>query len=240
MRIPLLFALFTLPFMPSLAGQTTQEMAFLTLINEYRAASPQCWDGRDLRDWPKGAQRTLSYSASLSTSAYQHNVAMIASDCTDHTCPGEPSLAERVTLAGYPAGWNYLSENIAGGFETAQDVMGAWQQSTGHNRTMLHCRSRAIGISTVFAPDSLAWWYWTTDFGDLLEPDGGAPAPPSKPAGTVFQALDTNGNHRIDDEEMDAAIDLWVTGTPAPGHDRPITDEEMTQLTLLWISGQRI
>ena len=240
MRILLLFALFTLPFMPSLVGQTTQETAFLTLINEYRAASPQCWDGQSLRDWPKDAQRTLSYSASLSTSAYQHNVTMIASDCTDHTCPGEPSLAERVTLAGYPAGWDYLSENIAGGFETAQDVMGAWQQSTGHNRTMLHCRSRAIGISTVFEPTSLAWWYWTTDFGDLVERAQSAPPPPARPAGNLLQALDTNGDHRIDDDEMDAAVNYWVTGAPPPGFDRPITDDEIAQLTLFWITGQRI
>lgn len=240
MRVFLLFTLFTLLFLPSLAGQTTQEAAFLTLINDYRSMSAQCWDGRGMRDWPTDAQRALILSASLSRSAYQHNLAMIASDCTDHTCPGERSLAERVTIAGYPAGWDYLSENIAGGFEAARDVMGAWQQSTGHNRTMLHCRSRAIGISTVFEPASLAWWYWTTDFGDVVEKADDPPALPARPAQSLLQALDTNSDGRIGDDEMEAAVDYWVTGAPPPGFDRPITDDEIAQLTLFWITGQRI
>lgn len=217
-------------------AQESEELIFLQTINEHRAVSESCWDGRQMIAWPSGSRQTLSLSAALSKAAASHNAAMAASNCTEHTCPGESSLPVRVALAGYPKRWDFLSENIAGGFETAAEVFSVWKTSTGHNKNMLSCRARAIGIARTFAPDSAFWWFWTTDFGDLV--DEALPPPQNT---TLAQALDGNGNHLIDDDEIALAITYWVTGNalPAP-NGTSIDDQAILTLITLWITGETL
>lgn len=65
---------------------------------------------------------------------------------------------------------------------------------------------------------------------------GGIPVEPLVP---VEQALDANHNGKMDTEELLKAIEYWSTQNEVPGTGgQTISDEEMRELVLLWISGQ--
>lgn len=217
-------------------AQTQEAQAFLSAINAHRLASPVCWDGRKLRAWPQnGGARELSLSPTLSQAASNHNVAMATQGCSDHTCAGELPLPQRAIAAGYPPRWDFLSENIAGGFETATDVLAAWQRSPGHNKNMLSCAARVVGVARLYDPNTPVWWYWTTDFGDVI--DAVTPTPTRRPLG---EALDLNQDHVLGDDEVLTAIAYWVQGTPVPGSNALIDDEDILNLITLWVTGTRL
>lgn len=225
-------------------AQNSAELEFLAIINEYRSLSEACWSGRDLIPWPQGSSKRLALSPALSLAAKHHNYAMIQTNCTLHTCPGELPLRQRVVQAGYPPNFGFLSENIAGGFETAVEVFDVWRQSTGHHLNMLNCWSHAIGISMVYEPNSMAWWYWTTDFSDII--DSGTPAPDPAPAPkkqetqSLVQVLDKNDNEIIGDKEIMTAIAYWVSGKNVPGAGKPVSDKAIDTLIHLWVVGDPI
>lgn len=198
---------------PAQAQHDTAESSFLSLINDHRADSDMCWTGQRWRSWPSDATRSLTRSATLDEAAEDHNVAMIEGDCFAHRCDGEADLPERAETAGYPADWRHLSENIAGGFERAQTVLNAWRNSEGHNRNMLDCRMRAIGIARTDASQSPYRWYWTTDFGDVV--DSGRQGNASSGGNEVLATLkeyDANGNDRIDQPEFNRIVRAWNEG----------------------------
>lgn len=199
---------------PIQAQGTSEESTFLSLINDYRADSDRCWTGERWRSWPSDAARSLTRSTTLDQAAEDHNVAMIEKDCFSHQCAGEPDLPERVETAGYPADWRYLSENIAGGFETAQAVMDGWRNSESHNRTMLDCRTRAIGIARTNASQTPYRWYWTSDFGDVVDSNdqSSGSSNPTDPVLAKLQAYDANRNDRIDRPEFNEIVVDWNAG----------------------------
>ena len=146
------------------------EAEFLDLINEYRAESDQCWNGAVWRAWAGHELRGLAESYSLSVASENHNLTMIDTACVEHQCPGEAPLPERVTDAGYD-NWSKLRENIGAGegLEEAQDIVRGWRNSEPHNRAMLSCHMVSIGIARNYSSNSEYGWYWTTDFGDVLD-----------------------------------------------------------------------
>ncbi len=61
------------------------------------------------------------------------------------------------------------------------------------------------------------------------------------PALTIEQALDTNGNGYLDDEEILQAIEYWINGMPVPGTGGEIiTDAKILELIALWINHEPI
>lgn len=198
---------------PVEAQQRTPEATFLSLINDYRADSDRCWTGDRWRSWPSDATRTLARSPTLDDAASAHNATMAETDCLAHRCEGEADLPERIEAAGYPTTWTYLSENVAGGFESAQAVSEAWRTSDSHNRTMLDCRVRAIGIARTEAPQSDYRWFWTTDFGDVVDAEqreGSSSSP--DPVLATLADYDVNDNDRIDRPEFDEIVSDWNAG----------------------------
>jgi len=198
---------------PVQAQQSTPEATFLSLINDYRADSDQCWTGERWRSWRNDATRSLTRSLTLDDAANAHNSTMAEAGCLAHRCEDEADLPERVEAAGYPSTWSYLSENIAGGFETAQAVMEAWRNSDSHNRTMLDCRVRAVGIARTEAPQSDYHWFWTTDFGDVVDAEQRADS--STDPDSVLATLkdyDVNDNDRIDQPEFNDIVSAWNAG----------------------------
>jgi len=188
-----------------------EEQAFLAQINAYREGSPLGWDGAfgGWVPWPAGSSRTLRLSTALTRAAEAHTLTMIRQGCFEHRCPGEPDLRRRVAQAGYPSSWRFLAENLVAGAETAREAFQAWRGSEGHNRNMLACQARAIGIARSYGPGTPYGWYWTTDFGDVVE----ASILPPASSGNPIETFDTNGNDRIDDPEFFALIDAWVRGS---------------------------
>ena len=153
----------------------SEEVAFLALINEYRAAS---------------GLRPLSISASLSSAAAYHSVDMAANGYLAHTLLDGTTVEQNMANFGYEGGTH--GENIAAGTESAAEAMQTWQGSAEHNANMLNASFGAIGIGRAYDPNSQYGWYWTTIFGDVSDGPGwlcGEAPPPSKTL-SLFQSVD--------------------------------------------------
>jgi uncharacterized protein YkwD/uncharacterized protein YraI len=152
-----------------------EEVGFLALINDYRAAS---------------GLRPLSLSSSLSSAAAYHSVDMAAKGYLAHTLLDGTTVVQNMANFGYEGGTH--GENIAAGTQTAAEAMQTWQGSAEHNTNMLNASFGAIGIGRAYDPNSQYGWYWTTIFGDVSDGPGwlcGQAAPPSKSV-SLFQSVD--------------------------------------------------
>ncbi|NWJ45428.1 MAG: CAP domain-containing protein [Chloroflexi bacterium] len=128
-------------------GLDTEEQAFLGTINQYRAANG------------KGA---LSVNQKLTAASRWMSGDMGAKNYFSHTDSLGRDPFKRMNDFGYT--YHAAAENIAAGYETAQDVFTGWKNSPGHNTNMLGNYTE-IGIGRVYTASSLYKWYWTTDFG---------------------------------------------------------------------------
>jgi len=132
----------------SSAGLDSEEQAFLTLINNYRA---------------QNGRSALTTSANLSRAAAWHATDMAAKSYFSHTDSLGRSVGTRVAQCdGLPSN----GENIAAGTvkDTAAEAFEMWRNSSGHNANMLNGSYRQIGIARVYNANSPYKWYWVTDF----------------------------------------------------------------------------
>jgi uncharacterized protein YkwD len=152
----------------------SEEQAFVTLINNYRAQNGLGPLSIDLEmqassDW---------MSNDMGVNAYFSHTDSLGRDPWTRMC-----------AFGYCYN-TWMGENIAAGYNTAQSVFTAWQNSPGHNANMLGAHYTAMGISRVFTAGSPYGWYWTNDFGGVnsnAAPPGSAtptPAPTPTPSST--------------------------------------------------------
>lgn len=128
----------------------SEERAFLDLINDYRRS--------------KGAG-ALTLNKNLGAAADYHSRDMAKKNYFKHTLKNGDSAEQNIRRFGYT---NYVAvgENIAAGYETANDVMKAWKSSSGHDRNMRSGRFTEIGIGRAHSKGSKYGWYWTITFGD--------------------------------------------------------------------------
>ncbi|MFN0096937.1 MAG: CAP domain-containing protein [Dehalococcoidia bacterium] len=151
----------------------SEEVAFLVLINNYRAQNQL------------GA---LTASTNLNRASAWMSNDMGVNARFSHTDSLGRSPSTRAQNCDYPSG---AGENIAAGtnWNTAAAVFEAWRNSSGHNANMLNSSYRMIGIGRVFVSGSPYGWYWTTAFGLVNDGTnggggGGTPPPPPPPADT--------------------------------------------------------
>lgn len=171
-----------------------EERQFLQLINEYRA---------------NNGLGPLTLSEKLSVSSEQHSQDMGKYGFFAHNTVSSSYYAvgsrpwDRMADEGY--GYNtFKGENIAAGYETAEESFQAWRESPSHNAAMLDRNYKAIGIGRVNVPGSIHGWYWTTDFGGVLDPTSVAPEndPPAQdPPEEPKEPAEDLG--RIENGEMD-------------------------------------
>jgi uncharacterized protein YkwD len=142
------------------ASIDSEEQAFLTLINDYRA---------DNGLGPLALSPTLNKAAAWKS---QH---MVDANYFAHDdLPIGRSWDDRIVDCGYGfATW--IGENIAAGNADAQATFEQWRNSSGHNQNMLNSNYNAIGIGRAYGSGSAYGSYWTTDFGGFVD---GAPPPP--------------------------------------------------------------
>ncbi len=137
----------------------------LTLVNDHRT-------GMGL-----GA---LSISPTLTSSANWKSLHMAYYGYMQHDDPAPPTArtpSDRLEACGYPIGSVTWGENIAYGYASAQAVMTAWLNSSGHRANIEDSRFRAIGIGVARSAGGVL--YWTQEFGSLV--DSGSGAPPAPP-----------------------------------------------------------
>lgn len=88
----------------------------------------------------------LSYNAQLAKAAERHANDMAAKNYFSHTSKNGAQVGDRVRAVGYCYG--YLSENISGGYPTAQQAVLGWMKSDGHRKNILSSQVNEIGIGT--------------------------------------------------------------------------------------------
>jgi hypothetical protein len=140
-----------------------EETAFLGLINQYRA---------------QNGLGPLTATATLNSASLWMSQDMGAKGYFSHTDSLGRDPFARMAAFGYNYN-TWKGENLAAGADSAQGAFNLWKNSPGHNANMLNGNFKAIGIGRAHVPGSPFGWYWTTDFGGLV--DGGAPPPPAPP-----------------------------------------------------------
>ena len=142
-----------LAVVPPAHAYDSDEVYFLTLINNYRA-------GYGLSP--------LTMSITLCNSSEGHSYDMAINNFFSHTGSNGSSFSDRIRAAGYFYNTS-MGENIAAGYADAQSVFNAWRNSPSHDENMLSPNYHAIGIGRVYGPGSQYGWYWTTDFGGVSD-----------------------------------------------------------------------
>ena len=205
----------------------TEELQFLELINGYRQ---------------ENGLRPLVLSDTLAVAAERHSEDMarysffahITAASSYYRAGDEPW--DRMEAEGYDYN-TYKGENIAVGYETAEEAFRAWQESPSHNRAMLDDRYRVVGIARINDPDSVHGWYWTTDFGGTLDPTSHKPGEDPRSGGSPNGdgSRDTEDGTGVENGEMDGdavweqrarnEADLIVDGHARLGDDDDGRDE---------------
>jgi uncharacterized protein YkwD len=193
-----------------------EELKFVGLINDYRE---------------QNGLRPVILSDTLAVAAGRHSRDMAEYGFFAHNTvqssyyPDGAEPWDRMKAEGYdyntPKG-----ENLAVGYETAEEAMQAWKDSPSHNAAMLDGNYRVMGVARINAPGSAHGWYWATDFGGYVDPS--AHLPGKDPTGPEPQQPGAEAPEKpaaqppATDEAMDDATGE-ATGTgdggPAPDTD---------------------
>ncbi len=173
------------------ASYDPEELQFLELINGYRKDN--------------GLGR-LILSDTLEVAAERHSLDMARYSFFAHNTEASSYYRngaepwDRMAAEGYDHN-TYKGENIAVGYETAEEAFKAWRESPSHNRAMLDGRYRVIGIARINDPDSVHGWYWTTDFGGTVDSSTHAPGSNPQPgAGSGDKANEARDGRAEEDE----------------------------------------
>ena len=164
---------------------TTDEAAFLTLINNYRAQN--------------GAGQ-LQVSLALENAARWMGSDMAAHNLTGHTDSLGRNTAARLAAFNYP--YTPWGENTAGGMSDAQGVFSGWlnacdPDATGactyaHRQNMQNGSFNVIGVARIYDPNSAYRWYWVTDFGGVVDQTISPTPGPGAPTISAFKATPTS------------------------------------------------
>ena len=165
----------------------------LALLGHFGDLQTRQWNQRLVAELPKDTQikqaqiqeviltneyrmmmglRALRIELVLIDAARSHSVEMRTLGYFDHVSPvaGRRMPWDRAKLAGFPG--PMVGENIAMGYETAEEVHEGWRTSPAHHRNMLAPEWERIGVA--FDDD-----HWTQMFGRVTKPkDASAAAKP--------------------------------------------------------------
>lgn len=143
------------------ASNDGEELAFLSIINSYRA---------------QNGAGALAIAPSLNRAAAWMVNDMGANAYFGHTDSLGRDPWTRIVDCGYPVAGG---ENLAAGTnrESAQSAFDLFRGSPPHNENMLLARYTEIGIARLYVPGSTYGWYWATTFGTAAE--AAAPPPPA-------------------------------------------------------------
>jgi uncharacterized protein YkwD len=143
------------------ASLDSAEQDLVARINAFRA-------GRGLS--------TLTVSDALTGAAKWMSADMGARNYFAHISLDGRSPTQRMADAGYPAFGTWTGENLAAGFTTTADVLNGWINSPGHYAVLVNPQYRAIGVGRGYAAGSTYGWYWTADFGGVVDSPRALPA----------------------------------------------------------------
>ena len=155
-----LFGLMT-PLVAEGASLDSTELDLVVRLNEFRAAR---------------ALPTLAVSDTLTAAAKWMSADMAVRDYFAHTSQDGRSPTQRMADAGYPAFRTWTGEDLAAGYTSTADVLAGWIASPAHYAVLVNPEYHAIGIGRGYASGSVYGWYWTADFGGVVDAGRTAPA----------------------------------------------------------------
>ena len=175
--------------MPSVADGASldsTELDLLGRVNEFRAA----------RGLP-----TLAISDTLTAAAKWMSADMAVNDYFAHTSQDGRSPTQRMADAGYPAFATWTGEDLAAGYTSTADVLAGWIGSPAHYAVLVNPEYHAIGIGRGYASGSVYGWYWTADFGGVVD------------AGRTAAAFDVGYHARWSGQSPDPTLAAGQTAT---------------------------
>ena len=119
----------------------------------------------------------LVFSPSL-TEAAEWMASDLRTRSLSHTDSLGRSLRPRLNHFDYPS-LSGISENIARGFRTGEEVVAGWMNSPGHRTNILNPDSVVYGLARAKRPGGPSDWAWVIDFGSIDDDAGAAEPPPS-------------------------------------------------------------
>ena len=144
----------------------SEEQALLTLINNYRA--------------DRGLS-TLAMSETLNRAAAWKSQHMASNGYFAHDDIGiGRTFFDRLRDCGYDFNTS-VAENIGTGNETAAATFTLWREDAAHVAIMLNPDFNAIGIGRANKDATPYGWYWTAEFGGVVDAAPPAPPPASQP-----------------------------------------------------------
>jgi len=180
------------------APDSTFAAQVVTLVNQHR---------QSLGLAPLGVSPTLTASAQWKSAHMAYYQYM------QHDDPAPPvarTVSDRLAACGYPIGTVGWGENIAYGYQTPQDVMNAWLNSPGHKANIESASYRAIGVGAVRGANG--YWYWTQDFGTLL--DSGSTPPPPVSSGPTAPTVSITSGPSTGTTATSASFGFSTSGSP--------------------------
>ncbi|MEV0460905.1 CAP domain-containing protein [Catellatospora methionotrophica] len=105
--------------------------------------------------------RRLRADPRMAVAARRHSADMARQNYFSHTGRNDSTFVDRLAATGYPRR-EAAGENIAYGYSTAQAVVDAWMDSSGHRSNILNCDARATGVGLAYRGRTA---YWTQEFG---------------------------------------------------------------------------
>lgn len=163
----------------------------------------------------------LTLSSTLMAAAAWKSADLGANSYFAHDDLGR-SWLQRLRDCGYAATVN-VAENLAAGNADGASTFQQWQSSSGHNANMLNPAMRAVGVARAYSAGSPFGWYWTAEFGAVV--DGAAAAPPSVPpapaAPTPHLVATADGNVPAAGLAPGATATVSGTGDCLRVHDSP-------------------
>jgi hypothetical protein len=148
------------PLVAEGASLDTAEQDLVARINVFRASH---------------GLSTLAVSDTLSAAAKWMSGDMGARNYFAHTSLDGRSPTQRMADAGYPAFGTWTGEDLAAGYTTTADVLNGWINSPAHYAVLVNPKYRAIGVGRSYSGGSAYGWYWTADFGGVIDVARAAP-----------------------------------------------------------------
>lgn len=130
------------------------DIDMLAAVNQARAQARSCGSSS------APAVATVAWDCKLQQAAQGHSQDMADNGLFDHTGSNGLGPGDRVTNAGYS--WRTVSENIAAGQTSIEQVMSGWLASPGHCSNIMSGSVTQLGASRVSS--STASDYWTQNF----------------------------------------------------------------------------
>lgn len=160
----------------------------LDLINTYRV---------------NNGQQRWALSQTLTAAAQHHSDSMATNDYFSHDLiPEGITPFQNMVNHGYTYN-TYKGENLAGGQTTPQEVFTAWQNSAGHNATMLSDKFAVAGFGLAINDNTTYHRYWTLNVGGYVDgaaspcgAGGGDPGDEGSESLPQTAALRIRGNSR--------------------------------------------